>query len=331
MEKAQEARTKNDEGAAKDQATILVTGYIQDYLNAKYVSGTETASNEKAYITSRLQNGLQEGNYYIIVEDGTLNIYEDSTKTTKIAYGALQNNGTISWGIEAPVSLKIGDTINYSTTLNGVTLNNWKVFYVDGDYTYIILADYLPNSTVSNTFKTTYNLETSGTYSVHANNSREDLINAMTTTSNWTELVNNGEINGIALSSEVKNNKNVWAMGSPDLELWINSWNTLYPMDRLYINLIEMGYEIGFSQNECYTEAIDLTKKTGYNNILYFPHQKNEELYASSMGYWLASPHSTWMDCECTVSENGSLYAEDYYMEWALRPVIKLPTSVVNQ
>ena len=63
--------------------------------------------------------------------------------------------------------LGIGDTVNYSTTLNGVTLDNWKVFYVDGDYTYIILNGYLPNSAID-TEQTYFNkLSKSGKYSIY--------------------------------------------------------------------------------------------------------------------------------------------------------------------
>ena len=42
------------------------------------------------------------------------------------ADGNAKNRNTIA-------GLNIGDTVNYTTTMNGVTLNNWKVFYVDGD------------------------------------------------------------------------------------------------------------------------------------------------------------------------------------------------------
>ena len=46
-----------------------------------------------------------------------------------------------------------------------------------------------------------------------------DLLNAITTTENWAELVNNGSINGTAL---ITSDTNVKAIGSPTLELWRN-------------------------------------------------------------------------------------------------------------
>ena len=123
-------------------------------------------------------------------------------------------------------ALSIGDPVEYSTSLNGITLDDWSVFYVDGNYTYLILDDYLLNSALSDSMKSTYNLFTYEVYSVFSTNSREDLVSAMTTKSNWDSLLT-GTINGHAVNET--RTENVWAMGSPDVELWANSWNVAYP------------------------------------------------------------------------------------------------------
>ena len=94
MKKAQEARTKNDEGAAKEQATILVTGYIQDYLNGKYVNETETASNEKEYIKNRIGTGKTEGEYTFTVDGDELIITKG---TEELASGSILDDGIIEW------------------------------------------------------------------------------------------------------------------------------------------------------------------------------------------------------------------------------------------
>ncbi|MBQ3414681.1 MAG: Ig-like domain-containing protein, partial [Clostridia bacterium] len=133
--------------------------------------------------------------------------------TATITLTGAKSGKTKTFTVE--VKKPIGSPVNYSTTLNGQTLSNWKVFYVDGDYTYIILDDYLPNAAVSNDVRTTYNLANgNGTYSIKSTTNRTDLINAMTTTSNWAELINNGEMNGTALSSAVKSDANVIAKGA---------------------------------------------------------------------------------------------------------------------
>ena len=41
-----------------------------------------------------------------------------------------------------------GDKVNYSVTVNGVTLNNWKIFYNDGTNVIMVYNDYLPNTNV---------------------------------------------------------------------------------------------------------------------------------------------------------------------------------------
>ena len=236
-------------------------------------------------------------------------------------------------------SLEIGDSVAYTTTLNGQTLNNWKVFYVDGDYTYIILDDYLPRVAISDTLKTNYNLANGDgdTYTIISTTNRTDLINAMTTTSNWAELINNGEMNGTALSSAVKSDANVIAKGAPDLELWVNSWNASYPADTLYTKYENPvtgktfdGYFVGDSANPT-TKYISLSSKTGYNNTLYYPHQSaidNNNCY----GHWLASPSADYaydvVAVVCSGIVNHYDCDEDYC---AIRPVVCLPSSIINQ
>lgn len=237
------------------------------------------------------------------------------------------------------LSLSIGDTVAYSTTLNDVTLNNWKVFYVDGDYTYIILDDYLPNAAISSTLQSTHDLGTYETYVIYSNNcSREDLVSAMTTTSNWSDLINNGSINSTALSAELKSNANVWAMGAPTAELWVNSWKAKYPSDILYTTYSDEitntdGWYIGESENPDVNESyyVSLPDKTGYNNALYFPYQEIIDNY-NSYGYWLASPTAGSDSNAMYVNCNGNVgYNDNDSGGYAFRPVIKLPTSVVNQ
>ncbi|MBQ3415084.1 MAG: hypothetical protein IJH39_07040, partial [Clostridia bacterium] len=229
----------------------------------------------------------------------------------------------------------IGDSINYTTSLNGQTLNNWKVFYIDGDYTYIILDDYLPNAAVSNDLKTTYNLANgSGTYSIKSPTNRTDLINAMTEKANWDSLLT-GTLNGNAVNET--RTANVWAMGAPDINLWVNSWNASYPADTLYTKYENPvtgqtfdGYFVGDSANPT-TKYISLSSKTGYNNTLYYPHQSaidNNNCY----GHWLASPSADYaydvVAVVCSGIVNHYDCDEDYC---AIRPVVCLPSSIINQ
>ena len=84
---------------------------------------------------------------YVWVDNGVINYYSGADD--------IDLNDVVG---QQSSALAIGDVVNYSTSLNGVTLDDWKVFYIDGDYTYLIYGDYLPNEAVSDDIKTTYDL-----------------------------------------------------------------------------------------------------------------------------------------------------------------------------
>ena len=116
------------------------------------------------------------------------------------------NTGNVT--LDEPI--RIGDTINYSTSLNGVTLDNWKIFYEDENYTYIILGDYLPNLAVniSGIERSTYT--DYGVYSSGATDDRKPLIDAMTIRSNWSNLLK-GTLNGKTIDYSNSSDTNIYA------------------------------------------------------------------------------------------------------------------------
>ena len=190
----------------------------------------------------------------------------------------------------------------------------------------MILDDYLPTAAVSDSIMETYDLFTSGTYVIQIMGDSS----AMTTKENWDSLLT-GTINGHAVSET--RTSNVWAMGSPDIELWVNSWNsnngytTLYTLYDDNVNdFWYAGYYIGDSANPT-TNEIDLSSETGYNNPLYFPHQESID---SCNGYWLASPAAGYAGFIERVESNGLITVDDWDAV-AFRPIIRFPSSVVNQ
>ena len=238
--------------------------------------------------------------------------------------------GTYEWS-QPPVTLNIGDHVNFETTLNGVTLSDWSVFKTEGDYTYIILDDYLPNTAVP-AFD---GKETSSTYNVYASSNRKQLIDGLSTKSLWRDIINNGKVNGVDLSSDIKNDlDNVWAMGSPTLEMFVDSWNTMYPEDKLYTakrtgmsDSVGWGFYIGANENPTST-YISLLKE-GYNNPLYFPHKSG---VSNCYGYWLASPSATYESYVMNVSDNGNVhniyYSRRYY---SARPLVRVPSDILEK
>ena len=250
-----------------------------------------------------------------------------------IQYDVYENEWNTNVEITEKVVLNIGDPVNYSTSLNGVTLDDWKVFYIDGDSTYLILSGYLPNSAVNlDNLLYIYN------YGFVEQGCRNNMLNAMSNKANWDELVTNGMINGSSLNLSVS--ENVWAMGSPTLELWIDSWNSNANYSTLYsryenpattTGITNDGYFVGLVENPT-TTYLNLSSLIDEDN-LYFPSKSDINV----RGYWLSSPSAASMgnaiSCSVVVvyssREVSSCLAYDQVE--GFRPIISLPTSVFNQ
>lgn len=240
---------------------------------------------------------------------------------------------TVNVSVTRP-PLTIGSTVNYSTSLNGVTLDDWKVFYTEGDYTYLIYGDYMPNAALPSST----GLNKAGDYGIVSYNSREALVNGMTSKSNWDNLLS-GTINGHPVN-EARTDK-VWAIGSPTIELWVDSWNAYSPDDPVTIKYVTQA-EADLDENDyLYTEGYAVSDGINWvdssvfgltnNNPLYLPDKEGREIY----GYWLASPDATDDRKVYMFDSNADMlngFDHGYYCdEPSFRPVVCLPTSVVNQ
>ena len=298
----------SNNGTSQVTPTPGATSYTITY-NAN--GGTGTMETTTAVVANTF---TREG--YTFVKWNT----ETDGSGTDYAVSATPNSDITLYAIWVKNKV-IGDSVSYSTTLNGKTLNNWKVFYVDGDYTYLIYGDYLLNAAVNTSNLS--GLATDGIYSVCAQEQagRTELLNAMSTKLKWESLLT-GSINGHDVNETTTDD--IWAMGSPDLELWINSWNT----NQTYITLNYTGDLANPSSNQ-----IDLSNETGYENTLYFPYKENAETTSDCWGYWLASSHTSNTDSLVTVCFDGGIGHNwaGSHDNHAFRPVIKLPSSIVNQ
>ena len=259
---------------------------------------------------------------------------ENTPVTLTYASNYVQADGNAK-NRETVAAFNIGDTVNYTTTMNGVTLDNWKVFYIDGDYIVLILADYLPNAAIDTTQTGFTDLIISTyapTYGICSNYSRARLLDALTTKSNWSCLLT-GSINGTPINYAETTDINIWAMGSPTLDLYVNSWNTKYPADTIYTATTASamsdglnGYYVGTSENPT-TKYIDYSLKEGYNNTLYYPHQETvDNCYA----YRLASPSANYDEDVIGVSYRGYVYHNKDYDDIAIRPVVSLPSDILQ-
>ena len=234
------------------------------------------------------------------------------------------------------LKINFGKSVNYSTSSNNVDLTNWKVFYKErkGEtyYTYLIYGDYLPNSAVNIT-----DVTKSNSYGVKSSD-RTKLLNAMTTTSNWSSLLT-GTLNGEAIDYSSSTDTNVYAMGSPKLELWQSSWNTRYPnnstytTNKLYIKEYSYGYAVSRTKATPTSSnySVSMSGAEGYKNSnnadsLYYPHTNS---WNSCDGYWLASPSNYSSSNLMNVYYDGKVYYASYSSSYyAFRPVICLPINI---
>ena len=255
----------------------------------------------------------------------------------------IQANKFSEWNssIQIVEKLGIGDNSGFTTTSNGVSLNDWKVFYVDDDYTYLIYADYLPSSAAS--ANALQGLTTYGPYGVYYDGygDKDPIMNAVATKSYWDELITNGKFNGQSLN--LTPSENVYAMGAPTLELWVNSWNNSYPQSRYYIDYYDYDSQFDdygwfiYTTEDTYGHLyVDSRGKDGENDPLYFPHK---DIYEECFGYWLASPSFGFYE------EGNGVFSVDYYgmvgdgyYTWSgrmqvpsFRPIVRLPKSALNQ
>ena len=228
------------------------------------------------------------------------------------------------------------------TSQNGQ--NDWRIFYSDGTHIFLITGDYI-NTAETNRINSATGMITSG-YSAYWGSSS---VLAFQTVDSTT--LTRFKATGYTLQSRNYNSKcssillndNNWssykdsgnkaekAIGSPTVEMWVDSWNNLYENvdGRLYCNNINAnGYYIGTSSSPTsyFIDNGTMCKKEGYKNKLYRPHTLE---YDGIMGYWTASP---------AAGGNSHLYYITYglaadatscrYSKVSIRPVVSLNTDI---
>ena len=316
-EKAAQARDSHERATELNDIQVAVTASIK-----------ETGYNSEVDITTLKQNigNLVTNNNLdtLITGEGPWTV----TGKTGAKY-QISNDGEAAW----LSSKNIGDSVNYSTTRNGVILDNWKVFYKevkDGqEYTYLIYGDYLPNNALGNIS----GLEKGNGNYIVKGKSRQDLINALTTKSNWSSLLK-GLIDGKNIDYSSSYDDNIYAIGSPTVELWVNSWNKSYPSDKIFIryekNVKNNNYDGWYVSlnNPANTGSANVSQKIGYSNILYYPYTSKLD---GCEGYWLSSPSSYNAGQVVQTYYKGVLgYYYGFVGPCSIRPIICFPSSALE-
>ena len=303
MERATKAADTYDEAKVKESLELSNAEMLIDCLG-----GGDLTTDLYDYIMERCEQNANKtaetsnGKYWIDTDGKFYYTDNDTNRTVElgkdtngapmiIGTGSSSGSGEkeetkkgVGTDIIKPES-DYGTKVNYSA--NGI--NDWKVFLNDGTNIYLIASDYVPNSGLD----CAEGITTSGDYVV-TGNSRDGLINWMTTNLYWSEYAR-GYIGATAT-------------GGPTLEQFWESYNGKY------------GTEYS-------AEYQDLTSHEGYSNSLYFPHTSSLN---NCHGYWLPTPNSSnanglqaiyWFGF---VGNNGAGDAN-----YATRPLVKLPTNTV--
>ena len=321
----EQPQVRLNEMTLRSNSVSLETGGTAqiEFENTNSVYGTETLT-----YTSSDTNVATVSNTGLITAQGagtaTITIAgRDSTKTVTVN-----------------VTLAIGTTINYTTSMNNVTLDNWKLFYNDteNDQVYLIYDDVIPNSVykdsngnsiLKDTANNTINLSFSGDYNVYIPYDSSDLtlrgklITAMENTANWSALTT-GTMN--AGTENAKDVTGTFAMGSPTLELFKKSWNEKY--DDIYIATTQNNMSDGLKGY-----YISKTNNPPNTNEYYVSLSNSDKLYfsKSSKHYWLASPSADDTGRVVRVTYDGGVssnYTSD--TDIGFRPVVCLPSSVLE-
>lgn len=253
-------------------------------------------------------------------------------------------------------SKNYGDKYDYSVTVNGVTIDDWKIFYKDDDGIYIITSDYLNVNALgskddTNSIRSKAHIKIVGdnpkygmyystdnlTYQepneeivnkyfkllkLDTTDGSNQMVSEMINSSNWENLVN-------------KDMGAKYAIGAVPLEMFVASWNEKYPNEKLFLGTENLGYKIGTSENPT-TYKVNLKDMNGYNDSLYFPTKGIiEEGTHGSISYKIEGYHlagSSWCESptygKCSTTEilgeeTGVLKGVHYGgYGYALRPIV---------
>ena len=334
--------------AENKEEGLKITGEATDAESGidkyEYYAKKSTDSNYTKYDSNPITE-LASGTYsvYAIAYDKAGNKKQSNTvENVKIL--KTYSNVTAQMVANEPAKyygLKVTDY----TSQNGQ--NDWRIFYSDGTHIFLITGDYI-NTAETNRINSATGMTTTG-YRVYWNSipSFQTVDSEVLTRFKATEY----ELqNGIENSNEVSTllNANNWssykdsgnkaekAIGSPTVEMWMDSWNTRYPnsSDQIYrkasTSTSYPGYYVGTGENPSsyYIDSSVMNKKEGYKNKLYYPHTSG---YNSCKGYWLASPSAYSHGYVLGVHYNGYVYFYiDGYDDSGLgvRPVVSLNSGI---
>lgn len=247
-------------------------------------------------------------NYINVADYEQIQLGKLTNSINKIGENVTVPNATLVSQITAN---DYGKTINYSVTVKGTQVLDWKVFYNDGVSVYIIKSDYLDN----NLIPSSTGIRKTGKYVTYWDGTSNKTASAtLTNINNWSEFASG------------KGGK--WATGGTTIEMFVESWNAK-GYTKLYTATNSTGYCIGTVENPTTTNVSMSEHIVGYSDKLYFPHQS---LYEGCNAYWLASPSALASIRVMCVGSNGSISGGtcNESTVYGLRPVVCLESEITG-
>ena len=224
---------------------------------------------------------------------------------------------------------KTNGTITQKLEGDEQPLADWRVFHKDSNGTWLILADYMPNSSFDVTsVGLVAGTGNYSTYGVRSTTSRTVLLNGLNH-SNWNNLITGSSVAGLT---------GVQVKGTVDLDTWKDSWNMNTGYTKLYTDTYSNknsgnmmsdgldGYYVGNTENPT-SKYYGLSSNTaGYADTLYFPHKS---AVPNGDGYWLASPSADETNRVIIVFYSGAVNRLNYSSGTVgVRPVVYLPSNI---
>ena len=294
--------------------------------------------------SSKLTVKGNKGEFYYKVTETEISLWkENTTPTAKIT------------------AENYGDKVAYSA--GGV--DDWKIFYKDDSYVYIITSDYLNNENLptdlnmgkydenhpySAYWASEDNFTSTGASNITAEVANKyglSWLNSNVSSTNPNARATADLLNASAWTAKFGNaSKGIEAIGGPTLEMWVKSWNAKSTL-QLKTEYNSTGYYIGpTTTTESLSEIndeedsakggkdVEVSSDTNLysEGSLYFPYIS---IHNGCFGYWLASPsggganYITIVDYGGYIGDPGGNAYSDYVN--SVRPLVSIPSSLIGE
>ena len=339
--KANSAKEQTQKSTAEETIKLAV---LEN--SAKDAAG-ETALNETE-LKVEISKKLKELGYTVAEDNNTVTYYGDKTINIEDYFekDTEKTTGITAKDVQKHPDWYYGKKVTNYTSSNGQ--NDWKIFYSDGNHIFLITGDYINTAEKDRVDTTLTGMTTSGysaywatgsvpefqtvdktvltrfkatEYELQSGINNSKCVSTLLNANNWT----------IYLDEEINGQRNAeYAIGSPTIEMWMDSWNNLYKNvdGKLYCkastDTTYPGYYVGTSENSSIYN-FDNSQKEGYNNTLYYPYKEGNN---GTNGYWFASPSAYGNINILNVHCGGGVGYNPYNIGFlSVRPVVSLKSG----